>query len=64
MTSEERHVEWRVPSSCDSNTCVEVGMADDEVRVRRARTTEPVVVFSRAEWTAFLRSAKDGEFDL
>ncbi|GAA2382369.1 hypothetical protein Cme02nite_53540 [Catellatospora methionotrophica] len=64
MTSEEQHVAWRVGSYCDTGACVEVGTAGDEVRIRRARTDEPVVVFTREEWAAFLRSAKDGEFDL
>ncbi|GIF95555.1 DUF397 domain-containing protein [Catellatospora citrea] len=63
MTSDNQHVEWRVGSYCDSGACVEVGMGGEEVRIRRSRTSEPVVVFTREEWAAFLRSAKDGEFD-
>ncbi|MEU7825876.1 DUF397 domain-containing protein [Catellatospora sp. NPDC049133] len=64
MPSDSQDVEWRIGSHCDSGGCVEVGMGGDEVRLRRARTEEPVVVFTRDEWTAFLNSAKDGEFDL
>ncbi|WP_186315590.1 DUF397 domain-containing protein [Catellatospora sichuanensis] len=64
MTSDSRNIEWNVGSYCDTAACVEVGMGDGKVRIRRARTSEPVVVFTHEEWTAFLRSAKDGEFDI
>jgi hypothetical protein len=64
MASNSGAVDWRVGSYCDTNACVEVGFGEGEVRVRRARTGDPVVVFTHDEWTAFLRSAKAGEFDL
>ncbi|MFC7242157.1 DUF397 domain-containing protein [Catellatospora aurea] len=64
MTSDNQHVSWRVGSYCNDGACVEVGFDDLEVRIRRARTEEPVVVFTRDEWSAFVRSAKEGEFDL
>ncbi|WP_244871270.1 DUF397 domain-containing protein [Catellatospora sp. IY07-71] len=65
MTSDDsEQVTWRIGSYCDTNACVEVGYGTDEVRVRRARTDGPAVAFSHEEWTAFLRSAKAGEFDL
>ncbi|GAB4053603.1 DUF397 domain-containing protein [Catellatospora paridis] len=64
MTSDSQHVTWGVGSYCEGGACVEVGVSGDEVLIRRARTEEPVVVFTRGEWAAFLRSAKDGEFDL
>lgn len=64
MTSDSDQAKWRIGSYCDSSACVEVGYAGDEIYVRRAGSDAPVVVFTRDEWTAFLRSAKDGEFDL
>lgn len=64
MASDDERVAWRIGSYCDTSACVEVGYGGGEVLVRRARTDDPVVVFTRDEWQAFLRSAKDGEFDL
>ncbi|GAA1611353.1 DUF397 domain-containing protein [Catellatospora bangladeshensis] len=65
MTSDDsERVTWRIGSFCDTSACVEVGFGAGEVRVRRARTDGPDVVFSKEEWAAFLQSAKAGEFDL
>ncbi|MEV4414830.1 DUF397 domain-containing protein [Catellatospora sp. NPDC049609] len=64
MASDSGRVEWRIGTYCDTSACVEVGIGEDGIRVRRARTDGPVVVFTRAEWAAFLQSAKAGEFDL
>jgi hypothetical protein len=44
--------------------CVEVAfLADGQVAVRNSRhPSGPALVFSAAEWDAFLGGAKDGEF--
>ena len=44
--------------------CVEVAaLADGQVAMRNSRQPEgPVLVFTRAEWEAFLLGARDGEF--
>jgi len=44
--------------------CVEVAdLADGAIAMRNSRDPEgPALVFSRAEWDAFLRGAQDGEF--
>jgi hypothetical protein len=44
--------------------CVEVAfLADGDVAVRNSRQPDgPALVFTRAEWTAFLGGARDGEF--
>jgi hypothetical protein len=44
--------------------CVEVAaLADGQVAMRNSRQPEgPVLVFTRAEWDAFLIGARDGEF--
>jgi Domain of unknown function (DUF397) len=44
--------------------CVEVAaLADGQVAMRNSRQPEgPVLVFTRAEWDAFLLGARDGEF--
>lgn len=47
------------------NNCVEVVLLDTGVAVRDSKNrTGPALVFTPAEWTAFVDSAKDGEFDL
>jgi hypothetical protein len=45
--------------------CVEVAfLADGQVAVRNSRHADgPALVFTRAEWEAFLRGARGGEFD-
>jgi hypothetical protein len=46
--------------------CVEVAfLADGDVAVRNSRDPGgPALVFTRAEWDAFLDGARDGEFSL
>jgi uncharacterized protein DUF397 len=47
------------------NNCVEVAFLDDAVAVRDSKDRQgPALLFTQAEWTAFVDSAKDGEFDL
>jgi hypothetical protein len=58
---------WRKSSasgpSCDN--CVEVAFVDEAIAVRDSKHPEgPVLLFTQAEWDAFVGGAKDGEFDL
>jgi len=47
------------------NNCVEVAFLDDAGAVRDSKDRQgPALMFTQAEWTAFVGSAKDGEFDL
>lgn len=48
------------------NNCVEVAVIGDlGVAVRDSKDRSgPALGFTRAEWTAFLGSCRDGEFDL
>ena len=47
------------------NNCVEVAFLDDAVAVRDSKDQQgSALMFTQAEWTAFVDSAKDGEFDL
>jgi len=58
---------WRRSSFCGPSACVEVALLpDDEVMVRDGKDdgAGPVLVFTSAEWDAFLRGARAGEFDL
>jgi len=45
--------------------CVEIAFLDSgQIAVRNSRTPDgPVLVFTGAEWDAFLRGARGGEFD-
>jgi hypothetical protein len=56
---------WR-PATVDRGTSrVEVAFVDDLIGVRNGDDpTGPILVFTRAEWEAFVGGAKDGEFDL
>jgi hypothetical protein len=47
------------------NNCVEVAFVDAGVAVRDSKNRQgPALMFTQAEWSAFVDSAKDGEFDL
>jgi hypothetical protein len=59
---------WKKASRSNGNggnNCVEVAMLDTGVAVRDSKDrTGPALMFTMAEWTAFVDSAKDGEFDI
>ena len=56
---------WRTSSLCDLNGCVEVAILGDRVAVRDAKDRSgPVLVFTPAEWAAFVGGVRGGEFDL
>ena len=70
LTAEElAGIRWRVSTRSDSNggQCVEAGpFSDGSGRVAVRHSLHPegsVIVYTRAEWVAFLAGAKDGEFD-
>lgn len=45
--------------------CVEVAFAGGLIGVRDSKNAKgPKLVFTKAEWKAFVAGAKDGEFDL
>ncbi|MEU8358553.1 DUF397 domain-containing protein [Nonomuraea fuscirosea] len=58
---------WRKASYCNGATaCVEVApLADGNVALRDSKQEDgPVLVFTPAEWTAFVAGVMDNEFDL
>jgi hypothetical protein len=49
--------------NCDN--CVEVAFVGEAIAVRDSKSpTGPALIFTAAEWDAFVGGAKDGEFDL
>ena len=55
---------WRTSTFCDLNGCVEVAILEDRVVVRDAKNRAgPVLVFTAAEWDAFVGGVRGGEFD-
>ncbi|MEV8636352.1 DUF397 domain-containing protein [Streptosporangium sp. NPDC051023] len=71
MSSSEdlTHVAWHISTKSDNGggSCVEAGSFGDgsgRVAVRHShRPDGEVIVYSRAEWEAFVGGVKDGEFD-
>jgi len=46
-------------------SCVEVAIRPDVVGVRHTRDPQKTTLeYSRAEWKAFIKGAKEGQFDL
>jgi hypothetical protein len=57
--------QWRKSTRSGYNGCVEVAFVDGRVAVRDSKDKRgPVLLFSAAEWQAFMGGARDGEFDI
>ena len=61
-------VRWRKGSRSNGsggNNCVEVAFLDAGVAVRDSKDRSgPALTFTQSEWSAFVDSTKDGEFDI
>ncbi|HEY8457045.1 MAG TPA: DUF397 domain-containing protein [Actinopolymorphaceae bacterium] len=56
-----KRAEWR---SAGPDAEIQVGFVDDLIGMRSAKNPDgPILIFTAAEWEAFLSGAKDGEFD-
>jgi uncharacterized protein DUF397 len=67
MDVDLEHAQWRKSTRSGSFTdnCVEVAFIGDAIAVRDAKNPAgPVLLFTTAEWDAFVDGAKGGEFDL
>ncbi|GID97374.1 DUF397 domain-containing protein [Amorphoplanes digitatis] len=60
--------QWKKSSRSNGNggnNCVEVALLEDGAAVRHSKDPYgPALVFTTAEWAAFVGGAKDGEFDI
>ena len=67
MADAPRFTEWRKSSlSSGSDNCVEVAFSGDGhtgVRHSRHRSDGPILVFTAAEWAAFVGGVHLGEFE-
>jgi hypothetical protein len=69
MTEFSAPVAWHISTKSDSNggSCVEAGPVLDgsgRVAVRHSKAPDAaVIVYTRAEWDAFVGGVKEGEFD-
>jgi Domain of unknown function (DUF397) len=57
---------WRTSSFSQSAECVEAAfLPEGRVALRHSKDPDgSVLIYTRGEWEAFLKGAKDGEFDL
>ncbi|MEU3455956.1 DUF397 domain-containing protein [Micromonospora sp. NPDC006766] len=56
---------WQRAEDDTSESAVEVAFVDDLIGMRNSAEPDgPVLVFTQAEWDAFVAGAQDGEFDL
>lgn len=64
VASEERVDEFRVSSFSGGGNCVEVRDSGDGLHtVRHSKGPDRELTFTRAEWDAFVKGVKAGEFD-
>jgi hypothetical protein len=58
-------VAWRKSTFSNTNGCVEFALVEDGVAVRDSKDPAgPVLLFSTAEWQAFVAGVLAGEFNL
>ncbi|HEV8651717.1 MAG TPA: DUF397 domain-containing protein [Actinomycetes bacterium] len=55
---------WRKSTLSTVNGCVEVAFVESHVAVRDSKERHgPILVFTAAEWAAFVHGVRDGQFD-
>lgn len=67
MSVDLNNAQWFKSSRSGPNTdaCVEVAFVGEAIAVRDSKNPAgSALIFTEAEWDAFVNGAKDGEFDL
>jgi Domain of unknown function (DUF397) len=55
---------WKKSSHSNASGCVEVAFVDGAIAVRDSKDPSgPTLIYTPAEWDAFLGGVRDGEFD-
>jgi Domain of unknown function (DUF397) len=66
-SSQFDHAAWRVSTLCDSASCVEIAISEDQelvaMRDSKLRLGSPLI-FQANEWQDFLTGVRNGDFDL
>jgi hypothetical protein len=58
------NAQWTKSSHSQSGSCVEVAFVDGAIAVRDSKDRSgPVLIYTPAEWEAFIGGVKDGEFE-
>jgi hypothetical protein len=58
-------MEWRTPTRCSTENCVEVAAMNGWIAVRDTKNPgHPALLYTESEWQDFIDSAKSGEFDV
>ena len=61
----QAQLQWKTARLCNSGSCVEVAVTDQQVHVRdNKRTGKESLSLSHDEWRAFVGAVRAGEFDL
>ena len=57
-------IEWRKSTYSGINGCIEIGFINRHVAIRDSKDPEGrFLLFTIAEWSAFLDGVRDGQFD-
>jgi hypothetical protein len=63
VSTERVDEEWRISSYSDQDTCVEVSLGVDAVRVRNSRNRSiPHISFDGRQWASFTTGIRNGDF--
>lgn len=55
---------WKKSTYCASNSCVEFAVLGGQVALRDSKHADgSLLMFSPTEWVAFLKGARNGEFN-
>ncbi|HTE86463.1 MAG TPA: DUF397 domain-containing protein [Dehalococcoidia bacterium] len=63
--SERRDLSWcKAQRSTNSGQCIEIASAVGKIAIRDSKDPDgPILVYTSAEFSAFLEGARNGEFD-